>query len=193
MAMTTLQKPVVQEDHHIGPLTAPLVFVEYGDYECPHCSAADAVVEKLISDFEMSLSYVFRHFPLRTLHPHAELAALAAEAASQQGQFWSMHRLLFQNSQHLSMTKILSLAEELEIDIGQFQDDFQRGDLIDKIDSDVSSGLRSGVQGTPTFYLNGGRVDGPHTFAYLSDLFEEALSKTNRSTQKKFEERPLIF
>lgn len=193
MTKTTLQKPVAQLDHHIGPLTAPLVFVEYGDYESSDCAAADGVIEKLISEFGLSLSYVFRHFPLRTLHAHAEMAALAAEAASQQSQFWSMHRLLLQNSQHLSMNRILYLADELELDIGQFQDDFQRGDLMDKIDADVSSGIQSGVQGTPTFYLNGSRIEGPYSFAHLNDLFEETLLKVHRNSKAFFQDRPAAY
>jgi protein-disulfide isomerase len=176
MTQATLKNPVSTQDHHIGPFNAPLVFVEYGDYECPYCAAADPVVEKLITDFGKSMCYVFRHFPLRTLHPHAELAALAAEAAGEQSQFWYMHRLLFKNSHVLSMKTVLAIAEELELDIGQFQDDFQRGDLMNKIDSDVSSGIQSGVHGTPTFFLNGLRVDGPSNYAFLSDLFEEILA-----------------
>lgn len=193
MTKTTLQKPVVQLDHHIGPLTAPLILVEYGDYESPQCAVADGVIEKLISEFGLSLSYVFRHFPLRTLHAHAEMAALAAEAASQQSQFWSMHRLLLQNSQHLSMNRILYLADEIELDIGQFQDDFQRGDLMDKIDADVSSGIQSGVQATPTFYLNGARIDGPYNFAHLNDLFEETLLKAQRNSKAIFQDQPVAY
>lgn len=193
MTKTTLHKPVIQHDHHIGPLTAPLVLVEYGDYESEQCSAVDSVMEKLISEFGLSLSYVFRHFPLRTLHAHAEMAALAAEAAGQQSQFWPMHRLLLQNSQHLSMNRILYLADELELDIGQFQDDFQRGDLMDKIDADVSGGIQSGVQGTPTFYLNGARVDGPHNFAHLNDLLEDTLLKSQRNPKAGYGDQPFAY
>jgi len=192
--MTTpiLKKPVVQIDHHIGPLTAPLIFVEYGDYECPYSAEADLVIEKLIADYGKSLCYVFRHFPLRTLHPHAEIAALAAEAAGQQSQFWPMHRMLFQNSHRLSMSTILSLVDDLDLDISQFQDDFQRGDLMDKIDADVSSGLQSAVQGTPTFYLNGFRVDGPHNYAFLGDLLEESLTRSRIPSIDRIE-RPRAF
>lgn len=185
MIQAHLKQPVTTDDHHIGPLTSPLILVEYGDYESPDCAAADPVMEKLISDYGKSLCYVFRHFPLRTLHPHSEMAALAAEAAGEQSQFWYMHRMLFKNSHALSMKTILSIAEELELDIGQFQDDFQRGDLMDKIDRDVGSGLQSGVPGTPTFYLNGLRIDGPANYAFISDLFEDTLTRIKPWTDRR--------
>lgn len=190
MEQAKLSLPAQSKDHVLGSLKAPLILVEYGDFECPYCAAAAPIVEKLLSDFDLSIAYVFRHFPLRDLHPHAELAALAAEAAALQSQFWPMHQLLFENSNRLSMGAVLSFVSDLEMDVGRFQDDFERGDLFAHIESDIRSGIDSDVQGTPTFYLNNFRIDGPTDYNYFKELFEGVLEhQTTRTRPSKEQER----
>lgn len=157
---STLKVPLNRRDHHIGPLDARVNLVEYGDYECPHCARADKTVERLIKVFEENLCYVFRHFPLEDIHPHAMMAALAAEAAGKQEKFWEMHVLLFGSSHALSMGAIKDMAEELDLDMDQFLSDMESEELLAKINQDLIVGQDSGVEGTPSFFLNGILLEG---------------------------------
>lgn len=163
------------QDHRRGPLRAPVNILEYGDFQCPFCARAASVTDRLIDEFQIDLCFIYRHFPLRTLHPDAEFAALASEAADQQAQFWPMHHLLFQNQDDLSAVNILNFAEDLELDLQRFQDDLQREDLLQRVRRDFSGGIRSGVNGTPAFYLNGFRFDGPSDFETLKVAIAKSL------------------
>lgn len=156
-----LKTPPTTLDHHRGPLTAPVFLVEYGDFECPYCGAAYPVFERLIAEFKNDLCFVYRHFPLKNIHPHSELAARAAEAADQQKQFWPMHHLLFENQGALSSENILKMAEFLNLDLDRFHTDLRRDDLLQRLRADFNNGIRSGVNGTPTVYINDFRFNGP--------------------------------
>ena len=147
-------------DHIRGIATAPVTLVEYGDYECPYCGLAHAVIHAVEEQAGDRLAFVFRHFPLTNIHPHAAPAAEAAEAAGAQGKFWPMHDLLYENQQHLEATDLLAYAGSLGLDIDQFSRDLAQGAYNAKIADDFMSGVRSGVNGTPTFYINGRRHDG---------------------------------
>lgn len=164
MAMTewdaTLVVPVSpRRDHIRGPEDAPLTLVEYGDFECPHCGAAHGMVEDVRAQLGDRLRFVYRHFPLTTLHPHAERAAEAAEAAGRQEAFWAMHDVLFEHQQRLSDRDLITYANAIGIDIEQFSDDLMKHQHVTRVRHDFLGGVRSGVRGTPTFFVNGVRYD----------------------------------
>jgi protein-disulfide isomerase len=155
-----LASPVGERDHVQGPATASVTLVEYGDYECPYCRAALAVVEELQRILPDDLRFVFRHFPLENIHPHARRAAEAAEAAASQGKFFEMHAALFEHQAALEHEDLLRYAAELGLDTARFSAELQADTHADRIREDFRDGLRSGVRGTPTFYLDDVRYDG---------------------------------
>jgi len=158
--MARLRVPVTDADHSQGPKNAPLVLVEYGDYECPHCGAAHPIVKQVQQTLAHELRFVFRNFPLASTHPHALNAARAAEAAGLQGRFWEMHDLLFENQGQLNDESLLAHAESLGLDTNRFVEDAGSDAVLARIEVDIEGGARSGVNGTPTFFANGVRVDG---------------------------------
>ena len=174
--MTTLTQPVSAHDHAEGPADAPLTFVEYGDYQCPYCGAAYPVVKRLQKSLGKKLRFVFRNFPLTQAHPYALIAAEAAEATALQGKFWEMHDLLFER-QTLLKPEILPLwAKTIGLNVEQFENDINQ-DLVQKrIKEDRQSGIRSGVNGTPTFFINGTRYDGSPDYGSLLAALESELA-----------------
>jgi Na+/H+ antiporter NhaA/predicted DsbA family dithiol-disulfide isomerase/CRP-like cAMP-binding protein len=150
-------------DHVRGPVDAPLELVEYGDVECPFCARATGVLSELRRRFGDDLRYVFRHSPLPDVHPHAELAAEATEAAGAQGAFWAMHDRLFAHQDHLEASELLDHAAALGLDLGRFARELGDGTHAPRVREDVASAEASGVSGTPTFFVNGVRHDGPTT------------------------------
>lgn len=146
-------------DHIQGPQKAPITLLEYGDYECPYCGQAFSMV-KLVQDLlGYNLRFVFRNFPLTQIHPHAQHAAEAAECAGAQNKFWEMHDILYENQQALEDENLLEYAKVLELDMSRFQDDFYNHTFALRVREDFLSGIRSGVNGTPTFYINGMRYN----------------------------------
>ena len=162
-----LAAPVTERDHAIGPADAPVTLVEYGDLECPYCGQAEPVIRELLGEFG-DLRYVWRHLPLTDVHPHAELAAEAAEAAGAQGNFWEMHDLLLHNQDALEQRDLLRYAGELGLDLERFGDDLRRHAYAGRVAEDVDSADLSGVSGTPTFFINGRRHYGAYDIAALS-------------------------
>jgi protein-disulfide isomerase len=155
-----LTPPVSAQDHASGPDDAPVTLVEYGDFECPYCGMAHPIVQAAQRDLGTQLRFVFRHFPLAEAHPHARLAAQAAEAAGVQGRFWEMHDMLFEHQNALDVADLVGYAESLGLDSAQFARDLESGTYAKKARDDFRSGVRSGVNGTPTFFVNGTRYDG---------------------------------
>jgi protein-disulfide isomerase len=172
--MTRLRTDVGSDDHVLGPSGAPVTLLEYGDYQCPFCGKARWEVRRLLGAIGDRVRFVYRHFPLSQLHPHAVEAAEAAEAAGAQGRFWEMHDLLFENQDALDPPALLSYAEVLELDVPRFEQDLLQHRFADKVRRDFMSGARSGVNGTPTFFVNGFRHDGPHTAEALLATVEGA-------------------
>jgi protein-disulfide isomerase len=152
--------PVGPRDHAQGPATAAVTLVEYGDYECPHCGRAYPIVKAVKERLGKRLRFVFRNFPLGEMHPHAEEAAESAEAAAAQGKFWEMHDALFENQEALETADLLAYAEELGLDAGRVARELEAETQAPRVREDFLSGVRSGVNGTPTFFLNGARFDG---------------------------------
>jgi protein-disulfide isomerase len=163
-----------KRDHIRGPLDAPVTLVKYGDYQCPHCALAHDVVDAIQARAGTELCFVYRHFPMTTIHPHAEQAAEAAEAAGAQGKFWQMHDTLFANQQQLAMPNLLAYAEAIGLDDARFGRDMATHACVPKIREDFMSGIRSGVNGTPTFYINGVRHDGGWDAATLWVALQDA-------------------
>jgi protein-disulfide isomerase len=172
---SALALPVsLTRDHIRGPVDAPLTLLEYGDYECTFCGVAHPIVKAVEAQLGNRLRFVFRHFPLTTVHPHAELAAEAAEAAGSQGAFWQMHDVLYANQQHLEGPQLLVYAATLGLDINRFGNEVTEHAYLRKINEDFISGVRSGVNGTPTFYINGARHDGAWDYASLLAALQQA-------------------
>jgi protein-disulfide isomerase len=172
----TLSPPVSERDHIEGPASAPLTLVEYGDYQCPYCGAAYPLVKRVQKALGKKLRFVFRNFPLTQAHPYAMIAAEAAEAAALQGKFWQMHDMIYENQDQLQPDILLSWAQELGLDLKAFGTAIKQGDISKRIKEDRASGIRSGVNGTPTFFINGTRYDeDPDS---LLDALEEELTRT---------------
>jgi Na+/H+ antiporter NhaA len=159
------------DDHIRGPDDAPVTLVEYGDFECPYCGRAEPNVRELLSDVGDDVRYVWRHLPLIDVHPHAQLAAEAAEAAALQGRFWEMHDKLLDNQEALTGRDIMRYAEELGLDTERFHDEIKRHEHAPRVARDVESAELSGVAGTPTFFVNGQR----HQGAYDIDTLKKAV------------------
>jgi protein-disulfide isomerase len=158
--MSRLRRPVSPDDHYLGAHDAPVLLVEYGDFQCPYCGEAYWEVKRLQQGLGSRLGFVFRHFPLTQAHPLALQAAEAAEAAASQGHFWEMHDLLFENQDALELPVLLSHAEALSLDMDRFRADLDSHRFEERVHRDLLDGARSGVNGTPTFFANGHRHDG---------------------------------
>jgi protein-disulfide isomerase len=152
---TRLAVPVSEQDHSQGPATAAVTLVQYGDYECPYTRQSTTVVRALQQQLGDQLRFVFRNFPLTEIHPHALNAALTAEAAASQGKFWQMHDYIFHHQHTLEDSDLVQFAAALGLDMQQYARDMAEQPTLARIEEDVESGERSGVQGTPTFFING--------------------------------------
>jgi protein-disulfide isomerase len=155
----SLATPVEAVDHRRGGGGQQLVV--YGDFECPYTAAAMASIGRLIES-GVTFELVFRQFPLRSIHPHAQAAAEASEAAAHQGQFWEMHDLFFRNQRHLEGADLRRYAERLGLDLTQYDADLLDPAIAARVERDVESGARSGVDGTPGLFIDGSRYRGPH-------------------------------
>jgi protein-disulfide isomerase len=153
--------PVSSEDHVQGPLDAELALLQYGDYQCPYTRLSRHAIHALQREYGDGLRFVFRHFPLEDIHPRARAAATAAESAAAQADFWVMHEYLFEHQQALEERDLHQYAIDLGLEPEPFERDRTSGQVATRIDRDLASGERSGVEGTPTFYVNGVRHDGP--------------------------------
>jgi protein-disulfide isomerase len=170
-----LTMPVSEDRDHIqGPADAPVTLVEYGDFECPYCGAAYPIIKQVQALMGERLRFVFRHFPITTSHPHAEHAAEASEAAASQGRFWPMHDLLFENQKNLEDRHLHAYAERLGLDVERFDAELAGHVHAARVREDFMSGVRSGVNGTPTFYVNGVRHDDSYEIGTLLPALERA-------------------
>lgn len=160
MSASELTPPVSERDHIAGSDDAPVTLVEYGDYECPYCGMAYPIVKSAQRMLGTQLRFVFRNFPLAEAHPHARLAAQAAEAAEAQGRFWEMHDMIFEHQNALEFEDLVGYAKSLGLDTAQFARDLEAGTYAKRVRDDFRNGVRSGVNGTPTFFVNGVRYDG---------------------------------
>jgi NhaA family Na+:H+ antiporter len=181
-----LKPPVSERDHILGPMDAPVTLVEYGDYECPHCRQVAPIIEQLRERFGGRLRYVFRHLPLTTAHPNAQLAAEAAEAAAAQGKFWEMHDLLFEHRGPLDEESLVRYTAGLGLDTEWFQRELTGQVYAGRVHEDFIGGVRSGANGTPSFFLNGVRYDGPWDLDSLIAEIEKPLGVQVRLIFQQF-------
>ncbi|HUF27462.1 MAG TPA: thioredoxin domain-containing protein [Gemmatimonadaceae bacterium] len=161
--MTRLTPPVGAGDHTVGPADALITLVEYGDYECPYCLMAHPIVRAARRRLGNRMRFVFRNFPLKQIHPHAQHAAEAAEAAAAQGRFWEMHDVIFENQYALEDADLLRYGRSIGLDTARLAHDLEAGTFTARVRDDFRSGVRSGVNGTPTFFIDGERYDGTWT------------------------------
>jgi protein-disulfide isomerase len=169
----TLTPPVSVRDHMDGPAGAPLTLVEYGDYQCPYCGAAYPVVKRLQRALGPRLRFVFRNFPLTQAHPYAMVAAEAAEAAALQRRFWPMHDFIYEHQEALAPDVLPLWAREVGLDLQEFGTAIKQGEITKRIKEDRTSGIHSGVNGTPCFFVNGTRYDGPADYDSLRSALEK--------------------
>jgi protein-disulfide isomerase len=174
-AAPSLKPPVGPQDHIQGPHDAPVQLVEFGDYECPYCREAYPVVKALQERLGDQMCFVFRNFPLAQAHPHAEEAAEAAEAAASQSKFWPMHDMLYENQDTLEPEDLVQYARALHLDLPRFVREMGDHLYAERVREDFRSGVRSGVNGTPTFFINGVRHNGPFDLVSLLAAIEEAV------------------
>jgi protein-disulfide isomerase len=168
--LSHLLLPIRPTDHVHGPEDAPFALVEYGDYECPDCGRLYVILRDLQKDLGSRLRIVFRQYPLSGVHPHAQQAAEAAEAAGAQGKFWEMHTLLFERQQALRTKDLIRYAEELNLDFERFRQELKNETYKERVRADFIAGVQNGVHGTPGLFLNGVRYDGEWDEESLRDL-----------------------
>jgi len=169
-----------ERDHVRGAEDAPVTLIEYGDYQCPYCGQAEEVIRELLTSFGDDVRYVWRHLPLNDVHPNAQLAAEAAEAAAAQGEFWPMHDLLLEHQDELRPMHLRHYAEEIGLDLDRFREDLRRREHLPRIAEDVASADESGVAGTPSFFINGRRHSGAYDIDTLGAAVRAARAR-NRS------------
>jgi protein-disulfide isomerase len=166
-----LAEPINESDHVQGAASAPVTLVEYGDFECPLCGQAFPAVKLIQQRFGSQLRFAYRHFPLN-VHPNAQRAAEAAEAAGAQGMFWEMHERLFRHQLHLKPSDLERYAAELGLDLRRFEVDLNSGVYGPRVQADIASGVRSRVKGTPGFFVNGKVTDTSFGLQHLMQAIE---------------------
>ncbi|MEO5971676.1 MAG: DsbA family protein [Bdellovibrionia bacterium] len=182
---TKLRVPISRADHSQGSPDAPLILLEYGDYECSYCGKAYRVIRHLQQTLKNDLRFVFRNFPLASLHPNAMVAAQAAESAGLQGQFWEMHDILYRNQDSLDLDSLTNYATILDLDLTKFLEGMERSEVEEKIRQDIYGGARSGVNGTPNFFVNGSRFDDDWSYESLLSFLNDLRSQPSRKAPKK--------
>jgi protein-disulfide isomerase len=173
--MSKLSIPVSDKDHRQGEPDAPCTLVEYGDYQCPSCGNAYPIVKRVQKHFGKRLLFVFRNFPLSEMHPYAEPAAETAEFAGAHHKFWEMHDLLYENQDLLDDALLFQLTEQLQLDPEKLRQALASKEFEPRVRADFRGGVRSGVNGTPTFFINGQRHDGAYDYASLVEAIEGVL------------------
>ncbi|MFJ2369877.1 DsbA family protein [Microbacterium sp. NPDC087665] len=172
--MSHLRIPVSEQDHALGPVDAPLTLVEYGDYQCPYCGEAFPVVKRLLQQYDGKIRFIFRNFPIEEIHPEAVDAAFVAEFAGEHGEFWQAHDLLYENQKDLGPQLYQRLCEALGLNATDLAAAAHENRYTARIQADEDGGIRSGVNGTPTFFLNGTMVEGGT--AALADAIRTTLT-----------------
>jgi len=176
---TALLPPLDSTDHILGPVSAAVTVIEYGDFECPYCRAAYPAAKMLLDQFQDRVRFVFRHFPVIEMHPHAERAAESAETAGAQGRFWTMHDLLFENQQHLGDEFLRQYAFQAKLDLQRYEREMDSRIHLQFIREQMTSGKKRGTRGTPTFFVNGVMEDVSFGMENLYKAIEANLQSAN--------------
>jgi protein-disulfide isomerase len=167
--MSSLAVPVSEEDHAQGSPGAAVTLLEYGDYQCPYCGQAYPIIKEVQAAMGLKLRFVFRNFPLTQAHPYAELAAEAAASAAVEGKFWEMHDALYENQAMISDDAMMEIARKLGLNLSRFVEDIRTRKFMNHVRKDFMGGVKSGVNGTPCFFINGKRHDRPWDYETLSN------------------------
>jgi len=175
---------IMADDHVLGPADAPVTVVEYGDYECPYCRGAARDVHRLLDRFPGLIRFAFRNFPIPQLHPNAEQAAEAAEAAAAQGKYWEMYKLLLRPLADVDLESLVGYATSVGLDVGLFRDQVVNRAHRDRIERDINEGIRNGVNSTPKFYVDGLRLDGHLPLEGLVIAVEKAAEAAEPGTAR---------
>ena len=186
----SLAKPIDDTDHVLGPADAPVTLVEYGDFQCPYCRAAHFYLKNVLATMCDDLRFVFRHMPLTQIHPMAQPAAEAAEAAGAQGKFWPMHDLIYENQDLLSPALLLRLGQRLGLDMQHFTDDVASHRFLSKVKEDFMGAVRSGSAGTPSFFIDGEPYEGGFDDESLIDALRFAAQGRAAHVTKSHAPRP---
>lgn len=173
--------PITTEDHQIGTNTAPIILVEYGDYQCPTCTKAHGLIKRILDNFGDKICFIFRHFPMSEAHPTAEMAAQAAEFAGKHNLFWEMHDLLYTNQEPITLFRLLDLGKHLNLPLDSLSEAITQKKFSEIIRESFLGGIKSSVNGTPTFFINGKRYNGP--IAALGPYIDSVLSEKEKNTQ----------
>lgn len=167
-----LKLPVNERDHIQGNPDASIELVEYGDYECPYCASAHLEIKKVQKQLGNKLKFVFRNFPLTNIHRHALKAAIASEVAGDMNKFWEMHDILFKNQRYLSDEDLVGYAEKIGLDAEIFEKKIPDAKYEEKVEQDLESGLRSGVNQTPSFFINGQKYEGDSSATMILEYLD---------------------
>jgi protein-disulfide isomerase len=178
-----LAVPVSERDHARGAADAPVTLVEYGDFECPYCERAYPIVKRLLAEMPGVVRVVFRHFPQNTIHANASVAAQAAEAAAAQGKFWEMHDILYEHQEQLGEIEIVHFALRVGLEVYKFQADLSGEVYVKRVREDFRGGVRSGVNGTPTFFINGVRYEGKLEYEAMMNAVKAAAAGIGRCAE----------
>ena len=178
----SLAGSVIESDWIKGDKDSKIIITEYSDFQCPACASYYEIVKQIHKEFGDKLAIVYRHFPLRQIHANAEIAALSAEAAGKQGKFWEMHDMLFENQKKWEGDKnageiFIKYAEDLGLNTEQFKQDLDSKEVKDKVEADYQSGVKAGVNHTPTFFINGKEIQNPRSYEEFKNIINEAESK----------------
>jgi protein-disulfide isomerase len=176
-----------ERDHIRGPGEAPVTLVEYGDFQCPYCGHAEGVIRELLAAAGDDVRYVWRHLPLNDVHPNAQLAAEAAEAAAAQGRFWDMYDILLGHQDSLEPDDLAAYAEELGLDSERFREELRMREHASRVSEDVASADESGVSGTPTFFINGRRHYGVYDIDTLTEAVRAAKARARLTASRQAE------
>lgn len=182
----TIENKIEADDWVTGNRNASVILTEYGDYQCPGCGAYFPLVEHLVAEYKDRIAFVYRHFPLNNIHPHAVSMAIAAEAAGKQGKFWEMHKMIFENQDTWSKLNDVTdtangYAQALGLKVDQFKTDFKSDALRTKVQNDLDEAIKIGLNSTPTFFVNGVRIEGPRSYEDFKTVLENALNPTTQS------------
>jgi protein-disulfide isomerase len=174
VTVARLTVPVNDEDHILGPAQAPVTLVEYGDFQCPYCGMAHPIIQELLRLRGETTRFVFRHFPLTNVHPYAELAAEVAEVAGARDRFWPMHDWLYEHQRNINPRHLMVGVEQIGLPSEEIAREVSAHLYLDRVRRDFIGGVRSGVNGTPTFFINGVRHDGGYALEELLEAVDEA-------------------
>ncbi len=167
---------VTSQDHVIGPANAPVTLIEYSDFQCPFCSRIFPTLQQVVKEYGNKVRFVYRHFPLTSIHPYAQKAAEASECAAEQGKFWQFHDLVFSNQEQLNLEQLKTWGKQLGLNTSKYNDCIDSGKYAKRVQTDMQEGEQKGVSGTPATFINGQLVSGALPFESFKQIIDQAIA-----------------